>query len=116
MVNYAKLTLGALGALQSFFPTSLGKLRIDNQKMLIGVIFLHRNGLRWYDASKNFTQRKTTCNCWKRWNDVGVYARIMTGLVADKTRQRDHDRCHIPQSTSHGFEPSGKNGGLADRL
>ena len=50
--------------------------------MLSGIIFVNRNGLRWRDAPKEYGPAKTLYNRWKRWGDMGVFARMMEGLAA----------------------------------
>lgn len=51
--------------------------------MLSGIIFIIRNGLRWRDAPREYGPPKTLYNRWKRWSDMGVFARIMAGLAAE---------------------------------
>ena len=55
----------------------------DDRRVLSGIIFINRNGLRWCDAPKEYGPPKTLYNRWKRWSDMGVFARIMTGLAAE---------------------------------
>ena len=57
--------------------------RVDDRRVLSGIIFINRNGLRWCDAPKEYGPPKTLYNRWKRWSDMGVFARIMTGLAAE---------------------------------
>ena len=38
--------------LQPYFPKSHGKPRVDDRRVLSGIIFVNRNGLRWRDAPK----------------------------------------------------------------
>lgn len=45
------------------------------------MIFINRNGLRWYDAYREYGPAKTLNNRWKRWSDKGVFARMMGGLA-----------------------------------
>ena len=56
--------------------------RVDDRRVLIGIIFFNRNGLRWCDAPKEYGPPKTLYNRWKRWSDKGVFARMMDGLAA----------------------------------
>lgn len=42
-----------MAKLSSFFPKSHGKPRVDEKKVLSGIIFINRNGLRWRDAPRN---------------------------------------------------------------
>ncbi len=72
-----------MARLEPFFPESLGKPRVDDRRVLSGIIFINRNGLRWCDAPKEYGPHKTLCNRWKRWSDKGIFARMMTGLAAD---------------------------------
>jgi transposase len=51
--------------------------------MLSNIIFLNPNGLRWCDAPAAYGPPKTLYNRWKRLSDMGVIARIMTGLAAE---------------------------------
>ena len=51
-------------------------------RVLSGVIFINCNGLRWCIAPAEHGPSKTLYNRWKRWSDMGVFARIMAGLAA----------------------------------
>ncbi|MCL7406911.1 transposase, partial [Paradonghicola geojensis] len=39
-----------MAKLEPFFPKSHGKPRVDDKRVLSGIIFINRNGLRWRDA------------------------------------------------------------------
>ena len=77
-----------MARLQPFFPKSHGKPRVDDLRVLSGIIFINRNGLRWCDAPKEYGPAKTLYNRWKRWSDNGVFARIMVGLAAEAADER----------------------------
>ena len=66
-----------------FFPKSRGRQGVDDRRGLRGIIFINCNGLRWCDAPADDGPPKTLSNRWKRWSDMGVFARIMTGLAAE---------------------------------
>ena len=68
--------------LRTYFPMSRGRARVDERRVLRGIIFINRNGLRWCDAPKEYVPQKTLYNRWKRWSDMGVFARIMEGIAA----------------------------------
>lgn len=51
--------------------------------MLIGIIFINRNGLQWRDAPAAYGPHKTLYDCWKRWGDKGIFAQMMAGLDAE---------------------------------
>ncbi|WP_417267411.1 MULTISPECIES: transposase [Celeribacter] len=77
------LTDAQMARLEPFFPKSHGKPRVDDRRVLSGIIFINRNCLRWRDAPAPYGPHKTLYNRWKRWSDKGVFARIMAGLAAE---------------------------------
>jgi transposase len=83
MSNLFWLTDTQMARLQPFFPKSHGKPRVDDRRVLSGIIFINRNGLRWCDAPKEYGPAKTLYNRWKRWGDKGVFARMMEGLASE---------------------------------
>ena len=44
------LTDDQMERLRPHFPRSHGKPRVDDGRVLSGIIFVNRNGLRWRDA------------------------------------------------------------------
>lgn len=77
------LTDAQMARLVPYFPKSHGKPRVDDRRVLSGIIFINRNGLRWRDAPREYGPHKTLYNRWKRWSEKGVFAKIMTGLAAE---------------------------------
>lgn len=72
------------GAPQTFPSEEPWQARVDNRRVLSGIIFINRNGLRWRDAPKEYGPAKTLYNRWKRWSDNGVFARIMVGPATER--------------------------------
>jgi len=76
--------------LRPFFPKSHGKPRVDDRRVLSGIVFVNRNGLRWRDAPSAYGPHKpvlsaverTLYNLWKRWRARSVFTRMMDGLAA----------------------------------
>ena len=85
MSNLFWLTETQMARLEPFFPKSHGKPRVDDRRVLSGIIFINRNGLRWRDAPKEYGPAKTLYNRWKRWSDRGGFAHMMHGLAAEAT-------------------------------
>ena len=83
MSNLYWLNEDQMARLRPFFPKSRGKPRVDDRRVLSGIIFINRNGLRWCDAPKEYGPAKTLYNRWKRWGDIGVFALIMDGLASE---------------------------------
>lgn len=69
-----------MARLEPYFPKSHGKPRVGDRRVLSGIIFINRNGLRWRDAPAEYGPSKTLYNRWKRWGDMGAFARMMLGL------------------------------------
>jgi transposase len=85
MSNLYWLSEEQMVRLRPFFPKSHGVPRVDDRRVLSGIIFINRNGLRWCDAPKEYGPAKTLYNRWKRWGDMGVFARMMEGLASEAT-------------------------------
>ena len=77
------LTDEQMKRLKPFFPKSHGHPRVDDRRVLSGIIFINRNGLRWRDAPAAYGPPKTLYNRWKRWSEMGVFARIFEKLAAE---------------------------------
>lgn len=56
-----------MARLQLFFPKSHGRPRVDDRRVLSGIILINRNVLRWRDAPMDYGPPKTLCNRWTRW-------------------------------------------------
>jgi len=76
------LTDEQMARLQPFFPKSHGRPRVDDRRVLSGIVFVNRNGLRWCDAPKDYGPHKTLYNRWKQWGERGAFLRMMEGLAA----------------------------------
>jgi transposase len=71
--------------LRQFFPKGHANLCVDDRRVLIGIIFINRNGLRLRDAPKKYAPAKTLYNRWKRWGDMWVFVWMMEGLASEAT-------------------------------
>ena len=77
------LTDEQMARLQPYFPKSHGKPRVDDRRVLSGIVFVNRNGLRWRDAPKEYGPHKTLYNRFIRWSLMGVFDRIFAGLAGE---------------------------------
>lgn len=68
--------------IQPYFPLSHGIARVDDRRVLSGIIFVIRNGLRWRDAPKDYGPHKTIYNRFIRWSRLGVFNKILAELAA----------------------------------
>jgi transposase len=81
------LTDEQMAKLAPFFPKSHGKPRVDDRRVLSGIIFINRNGLRWRDAPEVYGPHKTLYSRWKRSSEKGIFAKMMAGLAAGHGEQ-----------------------------
>ena len=51
-----------------YFPLSHGIPRVDDRRVISGIIFVIKNGLRWRDAPKDYGPHKTIYNRFIRWS------------------------------------------------
>ncbi|MFZ6765046.1 IS5 family transposase [Pseudoroseomonas sp. WGS1072] len=75
------LTDAQMERLKPFFPLSHGRPRVDDRRVLSGIIFVNRNGLRWRDAPPAYGPPKTLYNRWVRWSRMGIFARMLKVLA-----------------------------------
>lgn len=62
------------------FPRPDSKPRVYHHRVLTGIILINRNGLSGRDVLAEFGPVKTIYYRWKRWGNIGVFARTMRGL------------------------------------
>jgi transposase len=114
------LTDEQMARLQPYFPKSHGKPRVDDRRVLSGIVFVNRNGLRWRDAPAAYGPHKTLYNRWKRWSDAGVFVRMMEGLSAAQPERRtvmiDATYLKAHRTASSLSVKKGASGGSSDAL
>ena len=77
------LTLAQMRRLSPHFPLSHGIPRVDDRRVLSGIIYVIRHGLRWRDAPAAYGPHKTLYNRFVRWSRMGVFDRIFAALAAE---------------------------------
>jgi transposase len=91
------LSRGQMRRIEPYFPLSHGVPRVDDRRVISGIIFVIRNGLRWRDAPKEYGPHKTIYNRFIRWSRLGVFNKIFAALAA-KGGKTDHvmiDATHL---------------------
>ena len=80
-----------------FFPLSHGVARVDDRRVVSGIVFVIRNGLRWRDAPKDYGPHKTVYNRFVRWSRLGVFNKIFAELArrAGKPARLMIDATHL---------------------
>ena len=76
------LTEAQMRRIRPYFPLSHGVARVDDRRVISGIIFVIGYGLRWRDAPRDYGPRKTIYNRFVRWSRMGVFNRIFSELSA----------------------------------
>ena len=67
--------------IEPFFPLSRGIPRVDDRRIVSGIIYVIKHGLMWRDAPKSYGPHKTIYNRFIRWSRLGVFNRIFVELA-----------------------------------
>jgi putative transposase len=65
------------------FPLSHGKPRADDSRVISGIIYVLRNGLRWKDAPPEYGPHGTLYHRFRRWSRMGIFNSILAELSDD---------------------------------
>jgi len=111
------LTHEQVERLRPHFPKARGKPRVDDRRVLSGILHVLRNGLRWQDAPSVYGPHKTLYNRFVRWSRLGVFAGIFRDLakpgvegdtlMMDSTHLKAHRTAASLKKGGHGRGPSG---------
>ena len=77
------LSKAQMRRIEPFFPLSHGVPRVDDRRIVSGIIYVIKHGLMWRDAPKGYGPHKTIYNRFVRWSRMGVFERIFAALAAE---------------------------------
>ncbi len=95
MSDLVLLSEAQMRRIEAHFPLSHGVPRVDDRRILSGILFVIRNGLRWRDAPPAYGPHKTIYNRFIRWSRLGVFDRIFAELAKDSDGVLMIDATHI---------------------
>ena len=70
-----------MARISPFFPLSHGVPRVDDRRVISGIVYVIKHGLQWKDAPKAYGPHKTLYNRFVRWSLLGVFDRIFSSLA-----------------------------------
>jgi len=77
------LSEGQFARLEAHLPTDTrGKPRVDDRRVISGIVHVLKSGGRWVDAPPVYGPRKTLYNRFVRWAEKGVWTNIFHALAA----------------------------------
>jgi putative transposase len=97
MADIFLLSKAQMRRIEGYFPLSHGIARVDDRRVISGIIFVIRNGLRWRDAPREYGPHKTIYNRFVRWSRLGVFNKIFAELSckAGNPRRLMIDATHL---------------------
>ena len=96
MSDHFWLTEAQIERLKPYFPRSHGVPRVDDRRVLSGIIHVLKRGLQWRDAPAEYGPHKTLYNRFKRWSEMGVFDNIFIELSSElPPEQLQIDATHL---------------------
>lgn len=86
--------------IEPYFPLSHGVPRVDDRRIISGIIFVIRNGLRWRVAPSEYGPDKRIYNRFSRFIRMGVFNKIFASLAA-KGGRPDQTMIDAPHLKAH---------------
>ena len=83
-----QLTPSQFERIKPYFPLAHGVARVDDLRVISGIVYVIRNGLQWKDAPREYGPHKTLYNRFLRWSRMGVFNRIFEELAKGGTSER----------------------------
>ncbi len=74
--------------IRPYFPLAHGVARMDDRRVLSGIVYVIRNGLQWKDAPNVYGPHRTLYNRFIMWSLLGVFDRIFVALTEQAGRLR----------------------------
>jgi transposase len=72
-----------MARISPYFPLAHGVPRVDDRRVVSGIVYVIRSGLQWKDAPKAYGPHKTLYNRFMRWSRLGVFDRIVAALASE---------------------------------
>jgi putative transposase len=99
------LTQEQFNRIKPYFPLPHGAPRVDDRRVLNGIIYVLRNGLQSKDAPGDYGQHKTLYNRFVRWSWMGVFNRIFAAL-AGQAETPERPMIGVTHLKAHGTAAS----------
>jgi len=77
------LSEGQMARIAGHFPLSRGVPRVDDRRVVSGILYVIRNGRQWKDAPRSYGPHKTLYNRFIRWSRLGVFDQIFATLAEE---------------------------------
>jgi transposase len=88
MIRLFLLSERQMARICPYFPLSHGVPRVDDRRVVSGIVYVIKNGLQWKDAPRDYGPHKTLYNRFIRWSRLGVFDRIFAALASGSKPER----------------------------
>ena len=103
-------------SIQPFLPTDVrGKARVDDRRVISGIVFVIKSGCRWCDCPPEYGPAKTIYNRFVRWAERGVWERLFRAL-AMRGRATDIQMIDATHVKAHRSASGAKRGSISRQL
>ncbi|GLS17142.1 IS5 family transposase [Labrys miyagiensis] len=83
MSDFFLLSERQMARIEPYFPLAHGVARVDERRVISGIVYVIKHGLQWKDALQAYGPPKTLYNRFIRWSRLGVFDRIFAALAAE---------------------------------
>ena len=117
MTELVLLSETQMAQISPFVPLSHGIPRVDDRRVISGIILVICNGHRWRDVPPSYGPHKTIYNRFIRWSELGAFGRIFVELARSggETEQLMIDATHLKaHRTAASLLKKGLFSGISD--
>ncbi|MFT8980236.1 IS5 family transposase, partial [Gluconobacter oxydans] len=82
------LSESQMDRIRPFSALAYGGPRVDDRRVLSGIVYVICNGLQWKDAPKAYGPHKTVYNRFIRWSRLSVFDRIFVAVTEEAGRSK----------------------------
>lgn len=77
------LSQAQFNRIKRYFPHARGVPRIDDLRVVSGIVYVIKNGIQWRDAPLEYGPYKTLYHRFIKWSRRGIFNHIFAELAAD---------------------------------
>ncbi len=101
--------------IRPLLPTDVrGKDRVDDRRVISGIVHVIKSGCRWSDCPPEYGPSKTIYNRFVRWAERGVWERLFKDL-AERGRSSDVQMIDSTHAKAHRCASGAKRGSISRR-
>jgi transposase len=117
MSRYFYLSDAQWSAIEPHLPPDRGrKPRVDDRRVISGIIHVLQSGCRWKDAPCDYGSYSTLYNRYNRWSKRGVWQYLFREIVKTLCDEDDTISLDSTHVKAHRCSAGGKGGRILKQL